>query len=658
MRLPLTLTVAATFGLAGILSLAAASFTATVIEDSTQKTVQAALDKEGLEWAETHAEGLNVFLSGTAPTEAERFLAMSKAGGIVDAARVIDNMNVAALAALAAPEFSVEILRNEAGLSVIGLIPEASDREALLARLKRSVEKDEQVADFMETAAYEVPVGWNAALRFSLNALKELPRSKISVSATEVRVTAMVDSAEEKQKLERSLHDDTPKGVELVLAISAPRPVITPFTLRAILNEGKLRFDACSADTTEARETILAAAGEIGLIDGQDCRIGLGVPSPAWAEASVVSLKALQELGGGSVTLTDADISLVAPVGTDPALFDKVVAGSEKELPDLFALHAALPTVDENGEVEKAEFIATLSPEGLLQMRGKLGNELSQTTIDSYAQARFGSENVYDAVRLSDQVPLGWPSRVMAGLDALSALNHGSVTVTPDFLDIAGKTGSQEASAAISQVLAKRLGEGQQFAIDVAYVEALDPLAMIPTPEECIARLQLVQTETKISFEPGSGTLDAKAAPILDAVATILEDCGDLPLEIQGHTDSQGRESMNLALSQNRAQSVLAALRDRRILTGTFKANGYGEANPIADNETEEGREANRRIEFVLIQPEPVVAPEIAPDVAGEETAESDAAPQETLENSGDPVNEEAETGETAEQETDANVEN
>ena len=106
------------------------------------------------------------------------------------------------------------------------------------------------------------------------------------------------------------------------------------------------------------------------------------------------------------------------------------------------------------------------------------------------------------------------------------------------------------------------------------------------------------------------------------------------------------RESMNLALSQNRAQSVLAALRDRRILTGTFKATGFGEASPIADNGTEEGREANRRIEFVLIQPEAVSA------------EEAEAETQESLENGGDPVNEEAETGEAAEQETGENVEN
>ena len=69
-------------------------------------------------------------------------------------------------------------------------------------------------------------------------------------------------------------------------------------------------------------------------------------------------------------------------------------------------------------------------------------------------------------------------------------------------------------------------------------------------------------------------------------------------MEIAGYTDSQGREEMNLSLSQERADAVLTALMSRRILTSGITARGFGEADPIADNDTEEGREANRRIEF------------------------------------------------------------
>ena len=93
----------------------------------------------------------------------------------------------------------------------------------------------------------------------------------------------------------------------------------------------------------------------------------------------------------------------------------------------------------------------------------------------------------------------------------------------------------------------------------------------------------------------------------MTAIAEILQNCGEIPLEIQGHTDSQGRNSMNLELSEARAQSVLDYLRSRRMLTGSYTARGYGEESPIASNSTEDGREANRRIEFRLIRPEPTV---------------------------------------------------
>jgi OOP family OmpA-OmpF porin len=107
----------------------------------------------------------------------------------------------------------------------------------------------------------------------------------------------------------------------------------------------------------------------------------------------------------------------------------------------------------------------------------------------------------------------------------------------------------------------------------------------------------------------------------MDDIAEVLKRCGDLRMEIQGHTDSQGRDIMNQELSEARAQSVLQALRDRRVLTASFTSQGYGETVPIADNKTEEGREANRRIEFVLIRPKPSAPESTLPQI--EDTTET-----------------------------------
>ena len=636
MRLSSYLIPAAAFVVAAVLSTFAAIFSADLIEDASQSGVQSELARDGMTWVDVHAEGLQVFLTGIAPTEAERFKAISAAGRVVDAARVIDNMQIEATAGIAPPRFSVEILRNDAGVQLIGLIPADSNRERLLKDLNK-LDGKPNVTDFLETAAYDMPEGWEAALGYALNALEDLPRSKISVETGRVAITAMSDSLEARREIEQKLRRMAPPTLELTLDISAPRPVITPFTLRFLLDEDGARFDTCSADTAESRERILAAARAAGLETKAKCTIGLGVPTPRWADAVEVALDGLTRLGGGSVTFSDADITLVALMDTDQALFDRVIGDMDAALPEVFALHATLPTpVEEDGEAP--EFTATLSPEGLLQMRGRLPNDLTRTMTESYAASRFGTGGIHMAARLDEALPASWSLRVMAGLDALSYLSSGVLTVTGEDVSVIGKTGDPRANDEISRLLADKLDKTDHFTIDVAYLEELDPIAQLPTPEECVAKVKAVLDAQQITFEPGSGTLDAAAEPVIDEIAEILRACEEisLKLEIQGHTDSQGREEMNQALSQTRAQSVLNALHDRRILTSGFTAVGYGETTPIADNQTEEGREANRRIEFVLIRPgEESTTEETAPqDSATDDTAQdqenADTAPQET----------------------------
>ena len=95
-------------------------------------------------------------------------------------------------------------------------------------------------------------------------------------------------------------------------------------------------------------------------------------------------------------------------------------------------------------------------------------------------------------------------------------------------------------------------------------------------------------------------------------------------MEIGGHTDSQGRETMNQKLSQSRAEAVRTALAARRVLTVNLTAKGYGEEIPIADNGTEDGREANRRIEFKLILPEEDATAQGGADAASDPAGAND----------------------------------
>ena len=260
----------------------------------------------------------------------------------MDAARVIDNMQVEASAAIAPPRFSAEILRNDSGISVIGLIPAQTDRDDILDRFS-GMSGNGKITELIESADYPTPEGWDDALAFALTAMEQLPRSKVSVSAGRISITAITDSAEDKAALEKRLNRAVPPGLRMRLDISAPRPVITPFTLRFLIDETGARFDACSADTEEAKAVILAAAKAAGLDGDGKCTVGMGVPSANWSSAVNDSIKALSKLGGGSVTISNADITLIGAEGTAEGQFDRVVGELETSLPDAFALYAKLP---------------------------------------------------------------------------------------------------------------------------------------------------------------------------------------------------------------------------------------------------------------------------------------------------------------------------
>lgn len=101
-----------------------------------------------------------------------------------------------------------------------------------------------------------------------------------------------------------------------------------------------------------------------------------------------------------------------------------------------------------------------------------------------------------------------------------------------------------------------------------------------------------------VTFQPNSARLTAEGRTTLDAVAESLGRQEGLKVEIAGHTDSIGSEAYNALLSQQRADAVRTYLTGKGIDGDRMTAVGYGETDAIASNDTEEGRRANRRVEF------------------------------------------------------------
>ncbi len=123
-----------------------------------------------------------------------------------------------------------------------------------------------------------------------------------------------------------------------------------------------------------------------------------------------------------------------------------------------------------------------------------------------------------------------------------------------------------------------------------------------PSVASCGEQTSAVLDRTKINFVTGSARLSARSVRAINALSGVMAHClaanPNLVVEVGGHTDSDGSEAGNLALSQARAEAVVAALTARGVTPDALTPTGFGEALPIADNGTEEGRAANRRTTF------------------------------------------------------------
>ncbi|MDA1073504.1 MAG: OmpA family protein [Proteobacteria bacterium] len=106
--------------------------------------------------------------------------------------------------------------------------------------------------------------------------------------------------------------------------------------------------------------------------------------------------------------------------------------------------------------------------------------------------------------------------------------------------------------------------------------------------------------DEKVTFKTGRADLAESSYPLLEMLASIARSCR-ATLEIAAHTDGRGDAAINLKLSQRRADAVRKYLVGSGVEAQHLKATGYGENQPIADNNSEEGRSANRRVEFRVI---------------------------------------------------------
>jgi outer membrane protein OmpA-like peptidoglycan-associated protein len=131
-----------------------------------------------------------------------------------------------------------------------------------------------------------------------------------------------------------------------------------------------------------------------------------------------------------------------------------------------------------------------------------------------------------------------------------------------------------------------------------------------PKKNGCPKSVRVVENEIvileQVQFDTGKATIKSASDPLLDEVAQVLTQHPEMTrIEVQGHTDNRGSAALNKKLSQARADSVRRALVERGIAVGRLVPKGYGPDKPIDENSTDEGRQRNRRVQFVVLDKQP-----------------------------------------------------
>lgn len=328
-----------------------------------------------------------------------------------------------------------------------------------------------------------------------------------------------------------------------------------------------------------------------------EMRFGPG-PDEGWSGVAETSVTALSALRAGQVQAEGNRFAIVGETYSEETAEE--IERSFGTLGEGFYGSADITVVDADSPVSSYDLIATTNTEdGDVVLYGEVPGQLHRVALRRLAQGLFrGGVTDQMTVRPGNAFE-GWFTSAKRGLTALSSLESGS-------LEFKNRTLSLEGTAASAAIASNTLGRldglpgGVGLAENISIV-APDPIESI---RECQAIFDGLADAASINFDSGNATIRPVSFPLLDSYARAALSCRTFGFEISGHTDNTGDPGFNQTLSVDRAEAVAEYLNASGVIADRLSTSGFGDTKPIAENETPAGRQANRRIEFVVIRQE------------------------------------------------------
>lgn len=332
---------------------------------------------------------------------------------------------------------------------------------------------------------------------------------------------------------------------------------------------------------------------------------------------------------GGKVTaaVTDGDVTLTGTVANEAARV-KLVKAMEKafaprKVIDKLTLSSGLdgataPTLRFTGSLPKAGFADAAAVSAALTAAGLAPGDLANADLSGlqFAAAVPTTATAPTTVATATTTNVATPLKIalteatiilegavpdQATADALvaaAAAEVGTANVTNKLTVVAGTplplkvtiAGQARSDADKARILARFKA--------ISGLQVTDTVTLRQRTQLEIDLNQLV-TLAPVQFDSGSSSIRPESLPTLDQAAAILARNPTAAVNVEGHTDSDGDPAANQVLSEQRAAAVMQYLVSKGVGAAQLRPAGFGSTRPVADNGTDQGRQANRRIEFV-----------------------------------------------------------
>ncbi len=418
-------------------------------------------------------------------------------------------------------------------------------------------------------------------------ALKDilLDKSRITMSGRDVTLAADAFSEEGRRSAVAAI--EAVPGVRLVNDETRLVPEAKPFVWSAERDVVRVTLTGSSPMPASKGKLLEAARADLGGVEVVDqTNLSRGAP-PRFDEAALLLLDQVSKLKDGKVTISDTKISL---------------SGMARELGGREAIAAALKNLPEGFSIASNEvkappyiFQANKDPVALtLTLTGYVPDNNVHAAIVAAAGRKFFSEKVVDNLKASLGAPSGFAGAVVPALGALSRLSTGTLVVSDREVKLSGDALYDTVPGQLRGNLVKDFPQGWQFKADISVKPAAAPV----DATVCQQLFSEVLAKGTIRFESGRSNLDLDSAGLLDHLIEIALRCPTTNIEVAGHTDGDG--ATNQALSEKRAQAVVDYLVKAGLPASRFAAIGYGSTQPVAANDTGDGKARNRRIEFIV----------------------------------------------------------